>query len=317
MSINRNNIARGRGQVTLGGQTIFPRGEITVDFIQRTFQITKGGSTRDTRDRDRLVEIRLTPTGRITSGLLGVFYPHLTKVYGAKALGSSDAAAVVYLEANDISYTIHNAVVFKQPDLNLQAGQTPFGELVIHGLVKNSTDPGATDSYFTEASATYPDDAAFDPSAVKAGLFTAAWGSSPWDSFRSNDGFRVSFNTQMIPDGEDSLTRDYIVGNQAITVACRPKAITEQQLMAKIESRFQDASAPLGSTSIQGASPDDLNISNDDLYFRLYNAGIASAPRLVGKPDQDIVGALTFFADRSETSGVETAVGYVGTSAPA
>ena len=316
MSINRNNIARGRGQISFGGQTIFPRGEITVDFIQRTFQITKGGSARDTRDRDRLVEVRLTPTGQITSGLLGVFYPHLTKAYGSKALGATDSAAVVYFEANDIAYTIHNAVVYKMPDLSLKAGETAFGEIVIHGLIRNSMDPSDANAYFTEATTTYPDDAAYDPAAVKAGLFTAEWGSSPWDSFRSDDGFRVSFNVQMASDGEDDLTRDYIVGNQAITVACRPKAITEEQLLAKIESRFQDSAAPLGSTSLQGASADDLNVSNDDLYFRLYNAGIASAPRLIGKPDEDIVGALTFFADRSETSGVETAVGYVGTSAP-
>ena len=316
MSYARSAIKRGRGQVQLGGETLFARDQISVNWLHRSFALSTANSGNvDLRDSDRMIEIRLTPVGQITDELLAVTHPHLTKAYGAAGCGSSDAAATVYFEADDQLMTVHNAVVFQMPDLNLRGGQTAFGPMVIHGLVKNSTDPGAANSYYTLSTSSYPDDAAFDASQVGAGIFSAAWGSSPWDAWHSDDGFRVQFGTEMVADGPDGLTRDYKVGNQTVRVTCRPKGITMAQLEAKLAARFQGTSAPIGSTSLRGNAT-NLNISNGDLYFRLYSADIETCS-VVGHPMQDITGPITFGASRTQTSGVDNPVAYVGEAAPA
>lgn len=317
MAYSRANIKRGRGQIVFGGETLFAREAIEMNWLHRTFQVTTGNHGHvDTRDSDRLIEIRFTPVGQITADLLAVLYPHLDTAYGESALGGSDAAAVVYFEADDQAFTVHNAVIYQMPDLNLRGGQPVFGPCVIHGLVRNSYEPAANNSYYTLATTSYPDDAAFAASEVKAGIFKAAWGgSSPWSEFWSQDGFRVQFGTQMIADGPDGLTRDYRVGNQAVRVTCRPKGITVANLEAKLAARFQGTSAPIGSTSLLGNAA-NLNVSNSDLYFRLYSADIDTSG-LRATPTQDVTGQMVFYAARTLTAGAGTPIAYVGTSAPA
>lgn len=319
MSYSRSNIKRGRGQIVFGGETLFSKTPIEVNWLQRTFKVQAANHGNvDTRDQDRLIEIKFTPAGQITADQLGVLYPHLDAAYGSKALGGSDAAAVIYFEADNQQLTVHNAVVFQQPDLNLKVGQTPFGQCTLHGLVRDTYEPNASNAYYTLAGVSYPGDADFAATEIKAGLFKAVWGSdAPWSEFWSKDGFRVQFGTQLIADGPDgTLTRDYIVGNQVTKVTCNPKGITVAQLSAKLAGRFQGSGAPLGSVSMAGATPDDLIISNSDLYFRLYKAGIDTS-MLKASPTEDVTGQMVFFADRSLTAGAGTPVAYLGVSAPA
>ncbi len=310
--LNRTELARARGLIEYDGATIFSRNSgITVNFVSETKRVPSDNHGENHElETNRFVEVLLNPLGEVED--LAVLYPHLTKTYGASACGSTDKAAVVKLDTGEW-YTLHNAIVYKQPDLNLGIGQDLFGQTVLRGLIKNQADPADDNAWYTEATAqTYPGDGEADLSLVKEGLFSAAWGADPWDEWWADNGFRVSFATELLPAGPDTLHSDYIMGNQTVTVTARPKGITAAQLMARINARFQGRG--LGLDANPGAT--DLVISNDYLYFALYGADLAN-PSLIAKKTEDVLPELTWRNVRPLDSGAETAVAYVGAAAPA
>jgi hypothetical protein len=313
---NRNDIKRGRGLVQVGSTNIFVRGDLTLRWGQSTFDIQTQGRQRDKRANDRFVIAQFQPVGVISTALLALYYPHLSKAFGAKALTSSDVAWKFYFEADDELFTVHNCVVFKQPDLNLALGQSPFGQMTVHGLVRNEMEANEDNAFYTRSTSSFPGDTGYSAANDKAGLFTGAWGeTSPWDELHSENGFRVSVNAQLTKDGPDSFTRDYKVGNQSITVQAVPKGISIDNLADKLEPKYQGEDAALGCDSVL-ANADDLDISNDDLYVRLYNADFSTGG-VVADPNTDVVESLTWENKRTSTSGDDDPVLYVGTSAPA
>lgn len=309
MSYDRTTLARGRGQVTLGGQTLLSRDPITVAMIHTPVPVTTANAGQvDTLDRDRRVEITFTPVGGITSGLLGVLYGPLAKKYGQRLLGDTDAAAVVYFEAGGKSITVHNAAVTSMPELTLAAGVPPFGRMTITGLIRNTYDWADANAFYTEASASYPGDS-ITLSQFSWGAASAAWGAtSPWDEMFSGNGWRIGFNMALTPAGPDGTTRDFICGEQRVTVTGRPIGITLADLTTKIGGRVQEAG--LGNTSLRNVS-DDLVVTTSGMVVTVTAADLNERLPLVGGPMEDVVGPLTWGAVRTHDTGAQVALASV------
>lgn len=311
-------IEMGRGQIQMGGQTIFAQDRITIKWLRTQFKINSSNhGAISTRTSARMIEITLTPVGRVTAALLAVLYPHFSKKYGALAIGGTDVPCEVYFDIGDgVKYTIHRAVVMDGgPQIRGTVGATPFQQLKIHGLLVADGAPSDDDAYFTRAAATYPGDAALNKTQILTRKYHGAWGTGDtFESFDFREGFTFSPGVSLTAYGVDGLgVIDYMVAQQAPTVTCQPAGISEADLAAKLA--YQGTGRALGTEDSPGT--DDLNLIADEggLYIRLYNAALRNES-IRANAMEDSVGQLEFYTDRELSSGVEQPLAYIGTSAP-
>lgn len=315
MAIDRTTIIQEPGLLVYDSAHIYSKGAITVDFIEETAEIESDAfGAVDERAVDRRIEIKLTPVGEVEA--LATLFPHGSLLLGESPFGSTDAAAVIYT-ASGKSLTIHNAAVTTMPSLTLGHRETVFGEVTLTGLIKKSSDPQTSNSYFTWAAsgASYPGDSGFSPAAIKTLGYMGTWGSSPWADFLTEAGFRVAFSTSFegVPvDGHGTV--DMRLSALSVEVSATPVGIALADVMTAL--KYQGSGNQLGATK---AGSDDLVIENQigstELYFELLKPILKKSQARFGAAVRG-VGELVWRATRTITAGSPDPLFYIGTSAP-
>lgn len=307
-TIDRTSIITGPALVTFGGQSFWSKGDITLKPVTNNFKIpTSSFGDVDERTQDKSIEVSFEPDGRFTSGLAAVLWPYAATAIGASIFGGSDSALVVHSRAGT-KVTVHNAALTKMPDLRLGVAKTIQGSVTFTGLLANSTDPTNAAAYYTIATESYPGDTGFDIADIKTLAYGSAWGSSPWDSFLTQEGWDISFDLQLAPQMVDGLgTVDMSLQSLGVTARAIPVGLTEAQILTA-----------MGNTRALGASvasADDLIVSATGLYFSLSKAGLRAAELGYGA-QRKRAGQLEWFATRTVTAGVADPLFYLGTAAP-
>lgn len=315
MAQDRTTIIHDPGQIVFGGATFYSGDSpITVELVEDQFRpVADGFGPQGVRATDRRVEVRASLAGEIES--LSVLFPYGDTAMGVDIFGASDSSCVVYGRTSGRSITIHNAAITQMPSLSLGHDRTAFGEVVITGLIANSTASDNAAAMFTEASAVYPGDTGFDPSAMKSLGQKATWGSSPWDEFYSEGGFEVSFDLQLVPKRVDGHgTVGMSLAGLGVNVSGRPIGPTMADVLAAMD--FQGSGNALGEIKPTTNLVIQNQISGSHIYFIAYNATMSTDSHPFSASEAN-VGPVTWEANRSLTSGALDDLFYIGTAAPA
>ena len=311
MSIDRATIISGPAKVTFGGQTFWSKGDITLKPTVSRFEIETSRFGRvDERISDKSIVLSFEPSGRFNSDIAAVLWKYATSTIGESIFGATDSALVIHTVAGR-KVTVHNAALTSMPDINLGVGKTIQGNVEFTGLLKNSTDPSAANSYYTSEAETYTGDTGFDTSDILTRAYSAVWGStSPWNGFNTEDGVTLSFDLTLAAQLVDGLgTIDMTLQELQVTASAIPVGPTVDDLLAK-----QGINATALGTSVQDAS-DDLILEGTGVYCAVYNAAIVESEVIHGA-EAKALGNTEWIATRTVTAGVADPLFYISTAAP-
>lgn len=305
--IARELILTGPALVTFGGQSFWSKGDVKVDFTNTYFDIqTAHFGKVDQRVSDRKVEVSFEPAGRFTTALAAVIWPYAATAVGASIYGSTDRPLVVWCRDGK-KITLPNASITGMPDIRLGVGTTIDGNIKFTGLLAKSTDPATAGAYYVLTTATYPGDTGFAVSDIKTQAYTSAWGSAPWDSFVTQDGWVLSFGLDLQPQEVDSFgTVDMTLKGLTVTAKARPVGPSETDILSKMLP-----ASGLGNSVAAAAA--GLTISGTGVFAKVYNAAITDSGFEYGSGKR--LGDTTWQATRTVTAGVADPLFYIGTTA--
>ncbi len=304
MAITSSTILRKAGRVTFDS-AVFYSGDaaINVRLNESRFAVKADMFSKiDERPQDRVYEIKMPLAGEFEH--LGVLFPH-----GSTALGApifSNKTLKINTRDGEV-YTFANVAVTTSPTIRAIVGQTIFGEVTFTAILKDGEDPGAEGAYLTIGLESYGSDA-FSVAAIKTPIWANAWGSSPWDAFKTSGGITFDFPLTFEPVKVDGLgTVNMTLVERAATAKGTPVGLTMAQILTAINAN-----------SVMGAPPtqDDLIVAGTGVHIQLYNAMLRD-PQFNWHTKTDLIGELTWMACQGFTTNVADPLYYVGTSAPA
>lgn len=299
MAIDRSTILRGPAVITFGGATLYSKSDIELELAIDTFEVTTSIYGRvDERVTDRVTKITFTPDGQWES--ISVLWPYATMALGDSVFTGTDRPLVIKTKEGK-TLTFAAAALTKMPSLTLGATRTSMGALEFTCIGANNDDWTTASNLVAVASAAFSD-ATFDPSAIITEPMSAAWGaSSPWNAFKTSDGWTIDFDLRLSPvvvddEGLVDMTFDSLV----VTAKATPLGITEANVITAL--KLQGAGATRGRSLQTGAS--DLVLTGASgrvIYVR--NAQLTKGPLKFGSGALR-VGELTWQATRKFTAGV-------------
>jgi len=142
--------------------------------------------------------------------------------------------------------------------------------------------------------------------------YEVQWGLTPFDSFSTEAGSKVTWTVGLteIPHDTETVV-NYLFDSLDAQLELVPYGPTADQLIAKLN--LQDAGATRGrSLFTQGA---DLNLVNTGVYFRMYSAVFVGFSERWGRNVRS-VGSARFRPTRSLVGGVLSDIAFLGTAAP-
>jgi hypothetical protein len=252
-SFDRTTLVRGAGTVKLAQQH-FTKGGIQA-VVETTWidDAVDGYGVIDKTKGDEIVRVNFTPSGEILAALLADMYPYGATAIDASLCGAADTACEIHSFAGQ-KLTLHNACVTQMPNLTLGAQETPFGQMQITGLIKNSTARSAAAAVYTLASATFA--GTYDRTKKIKASYTGTWNSV---TITPAEAWQVEFDLTLNPVRTDDLgTIDFSLGGLEVRAKCRPANLSEAQ-WAYLRMQ-NDASAAIGSS---GRIGQDLTIAGD------------------------------------------------------
>jgi len=223
-----------------------------------------------------------------------------------------------YLEIHSLAddeekYRYHNTAIVGIPTLTGKPNVTAFGEVTFEAFRKFGVAHATADVFYTRSVAANADAGGLDYAYAITEPVSLAWGAAaPFTSFTTRDGAVASFGLTLEPvlDGAGGICSRKITA-QTVTLVAEPNHIGSEAVWAK--RKLQGAGSGTGRRLAAGADP--LNMIGDSLYARLYGAILTTSPQQWSKAS-DRVGALTWQATRTFTSGTANPLYYVGTGAP-
>ena len=302
MAVSRSSILRGPAVVIFGGSTFYTKDDIQLDLSLGTFDVpTSMFGKVDERVSSRATKVRFTPAGEWEA--LSVLWPYGASNIGDSVFTSSDVPLVIQTRDGK-RLTLSAAAVTSMPDIVLSAGQTLVGPVEITGIGTDATEWTTDNSIITVASQAFSD-TGFSSSAIKTQPYTAAWGgSSPWSSFQSMDGFRVSFDlglSEIVTDSDGLV--DMTVRDLAVRCRCRPMGITEAQLVTAL--KLQGTGNSRGRSLNSGSN--SLVITGTGVSVTLTGAALKVGGMEFGTTTPRI-GEVEFVATRTFSTGVANAL---------
>ncbi len=233
----RTTILRGPAVVQFGGQTFYSKGDIKCDISMETFSVeTSAFGISDKRRKERIAKVSFEPAGAFTSAVVAVLMPYAAMAIGTSIFGSSDSPLVIWtLDGKKVTFLA--AAVTKVPDLILSAVKSMWGnvEFTCLGGGSDANLDWTTASSFVAVTTASFTDASFAVADIITQPYAAAWGSSPWDAFKTAEGFVISQNVNLAPLVIDSTGNiDFTFGSLEVMAKCRPVGISEAQLIAAL-----------------------------------------------------------------------------------
>lgn len=309
--MDRTQIIEGPAVIQYKGLTIYTLDDIVWSFgvstIDRKTTVT---GIVGTRYDDIISKLTFTPAG-VWSHYAQLWKPWETPVIGSSLLGTSDSAVVIW-SVDGKKYTIYGAGIVKIPDLDFSATKTFSGQVEIQAV-------GANDVAWDDAAKRYVEEAAafaadgIDPDSIVTQPYAASFGaSSPWDSFETEDGIKISFDLKMTARKTDSRgTVDLRLSELSVTATFTPVGISSAQYAALF--KLQGSGVARGASIGGGANT--LIVSGAGVYFRLYGA-VPIDPSLKFGADANRCGPVKLQAVRTYSGGAMQPLYYVGEAAP-
>ncbi len=182
--------------LTWNGYSYYFKKGIKADFKRETFKVESDlAGTFDERMKSQMTVVTGQPVGALSTASLNACFPYAVTQIGASIFGSTDLPLVIVTRfggTNNAGQTVTypRAAVTKLPQLRLKSTDTLFGEMEFTCLGDPSVQPNSANAWETIASATFAD-ATFDETQIITDIYTAAFGSSPFNAIGSMAGFEI------------------------------------------------------------------------------------------------------------------------------
>ena len=242
--------------------------------------------------------ISFTPVGEIES--LAKSFPLGVSDIGKSIFTASDVPVVIHTYADGITHTFGRSGVSKMPSLFLSPNKTFMDAMEITCIGKRATLPTNATFWKAVASAAFTD-ASFDETKVKTDIYTAAYGSSPFNAMGAIEGFKFEITQDNKDVMDDNVgVYDIILKSLAAMVTFRPNNLSEANIDTLLG--MDDSTVKLPGQNLASAAT-DLVITSDSLVATLYKAGAkeftAQYETGEGRPRD-----LVFVSKRTWTTGV-------------
>jgi hypothetical protein len=308
MPIARNLLLQEPGVIIFDGATLYSQGPLTVKPVVTNASIVT--AIHGTVDRGRATDRLFTVSGTLAGEWrdLAVLFHALSVPIGGSVFGASDKPLVVHGRSGTRVAFVNGAIT-RPPTIVGRAGTTLFGEFEATCVLGNGLDPAATASYYAITSATYPGDAAFDPTSLITLPLNAVWGTeAPWVDFHTLQGWTVTPEVTLTPHAVDGLgTVDMKVTDKQVTAAAVPAGVTQAQILSKLGFG--------GGLGARRSGGPDLVLSADGVYIAISDAVMLDSELAFGAVP--IIGNTVWSATRTFTEGAERPLLVVADAPPA
>lgn len=239
-TISRTQILRGPCQVTWGSGAppMYSKGDVTITARTQTLGVaTSGFGEVDQRAQDIEYRIRFVPSGDFVLHA-AMLYANMALKVGESIFGATDKTLVVkpFISPQAV-LTFKNVGMSRMPPLRLTAAETIFGEVEFIALRSDATTWETADSIVAAGAYSAPDHSTFSAPDHLVQPWSAAWGSSPWDSFQTESGWTVTPAMELSEQRVDNAGLiDYCVRALSVTAQATPidTGLTEAVVLAKL-----------------------------------------------------------------------------------
>lgn len=276
MPIDRSTLITGPALVTFNSVAMYTVGDIVVTLereVQRRNISAHGDVGADTMDR--FFRVSFTPMSKIS--YLATLWPYAATLQGASLFTGTDRPLTIHTLSGTL-YTFKAAANIKPPELNFGAGQDLYGSVDFLCIQQNNTAWSTADSLLAVTSSAFSD-TSFVPGDIVRQSYTATWGASPFDSFRSKEGFKVTPNLET-----NALTIDEMgmIDHRFASFRCGVRGIpllaTEAGPLTRLA--IQGGSAARG-RALQADSADFV-LTGTGLTFTINSAAMITAGYMFG-----------------------------------
>ncbi|MDB6022615.1 MAG: hypothetical protein JWQ04_2472 [Pedosphaera sp.] len=228
------NIIVGPAIIIWNGKSFYSKAGIKAEFKRETFKIeTDFDGEIDERMKTQMTEVSLQPDGQISN--LIKYFPYAVGDVGKSIFGATALPLVIQTKFGGASntgqtITYPRAALSKLPQLRLKTTDTLFGDMTFTCLGVPTVQPTGASAWQAIADAAFAD-ASFDETAIITDSYSAAFGSSPYNTMGSMAGFVVD-----IVAGLETITADdfgivdMILKSLTATAKFAPSNLTEAQL---------------------------------------------------------------------------------------
>ena len=228
------NIIVGPAIVTWNGKSFYSKSGIKAEFKRETFKVaTDFDGQIDERAKTKLTEITFQPDGQIST--LAKYFPYPVSQIGSSIFGATALPLVIQTKfggAGNSGQTITypRAALTKLPQLRLKPTDTLFGDMTFTCLGVPSVQPTGASAWQAIADAAFAD-TSYDETTLITDVYSAAYGSSPYNAMGSMAGFEIDLvmETEKII-ADDFGIADMILKSLTATAKFAPSNLTEAQL---------------------------------------------------------------------------------------
>src|SRR6267154_1996638 len=174
--------------VTWNGKSFYSKAGVKSEFKRDTFKIeTDFDGTIDERMKTQMTEISLQPDGQISD--LPKYFPYTVGAIGKSIFGASPLPLVIVTKFGGASntgqtITFPRAAISKLAQLRLKPTDTLFGDMTFSCLGVPTVQPNTATAWQTIADSAFAD-ATFDETKIVTDIYTAAYGSAPYNAIGS------------------------------------------------------------------------------------------------------------------------------------
>jgi hypothetical protein len=309
-TISRTQILRGPCQITYnGGNPMYSKGDVIITMKTQTLAIaTSGFGEIDQRAQDIEYRIRFIPSGQLALDASQLYNNRFLAV-GESIFGATDRTLVVkpFISPQQV-LTFKNVGISRMPPLRLSAGETSLGEVEFTALRTDASTWEAVDGIVAASAHSAPVHTTFSAAGHIVEPWAAAWGSSPWNSFETENGWTITPSMELSEQRVDNAglidlnLRALSVTAQAVPV---DTALTEAVVLAKLG---HSGAGRVRGQSL-GALGDDLTITgaSSGIVVELDKAALIDV-QLGWGSETKRVGQCTWRATRTFASGAANAL---------
>jgi hypothetical protein len=302
-------IITGPAIIQWNGKSFYSKAGFKADFKRDTFKIeTDFDGQIDERAKTQLTEITFQPDGQIST--LNKYFPYSVAQIGSSIFGATPLPLVIQTKFGGASntgqtITYPRAALSKQPQLRLKPTDTLFGEMAFTCLGVPTVQPTGASAWQTIADAAFAD-TTYDETAIITDTYSAAYGSSPYNSIGSMAGFEIdlALATENIIADDYGLV-DIILKSLTASAKFAPSNLTEAQLYTLLANQGSGYVYPGQSLSKNNTNLVIAGSGNaaHTLTVTINNAGPKDAGFMYST-NKHRFNAVQFTSKRTWTSGV-------------
>lgn len=224
--------------VTWNGYSYYFKKGVKAEFKRETFTVDSDLSgTLDERAKSQMTVVSGQPVGALSSAGLAACFPYSVNQIGGSIFGGTDLPLVIVTKFGGTSnagqtITYPRAAVTKLPQLRLKPTDTLLGDMEFTCLGDPTVQPNTANAWETIAGAAFSD-ATFDETQIITDIYSAAYGSSPYNAIGSMAGFEIDLamavNTVM---ADDFGVVDMTLKELTATAKFAPSNLTQSQVAA-------------------------------------------------------------------------------------